>query len=170
MPLRPQDLFIVLKLTTFREAGVKSVSYVELAAAVKMSPSQAHTSVRRATQAGLLGVYKQPLRDSILEFLIHGVRYAFYPERAGLTRGLPTGYAAPPLDKLIVGEGVPPVWPDSRGTVRGETLVPLHKEAPAVARQDPDFYELLALVDAVRIGRARERKMAAELLSERMRE
>lgn len=169
MPLKPHDLVVVLKLATFHDKSDERVSYADLAAAVHMSSSQVYTSVSRATQAGLLGVEKQPLRESILEFLIHGVRYAFFPERGGLTRGLPTAYAAPPLVQSIVGDGVPPVWPDPQGTVRGEALVPLHKEAPAVARQDPTLYELLALVDALRIGRARERKMAAELLGERIR-
>jgi hypothetical protein len=169
MPLRPQDIVVVLKVITLPASSEDRVSYADLGAAVHMSPSQTHSSVRRAIQAGLLSVEKRPLRDSLLEFLIHGVRYAFYPERGGLTRGMPTAHAALPLSESIVSDGVPPVWPDSQGTVRGETLVPLHREAPAAARQDPELYELLALVDALRIGRARERKMAAELLRERFR-
>jgi hypothetical protein len=41
---------------------------------------------------------------------------------------------------------------------------------PKAARRDPVLYELLALVDALRDGRARERRMAERELSTRLRE
>ena len=44
----------------------------------------------------------------------------------------------------------------------------LHKSAPAAAK-DPALYELLALIDAVRDGRVRERKLAEKELSTRLR-
>jgi hypothetical protein len=52
--------------------------------------------------------------------------------------------------------------------VRGVTFEPLHKSAPAAARKDPALYELLALIDAVRDGRVRERKLAEKELSTRL--
>jgi hypothetical protein len=53
------------------------------------------------------------------------------------------------------------VWPDADGDVRGVTLDPLHKTVPKAARKDPVLlHELLALVDALRDGRARERRIA----------
>ena len=55
---------------------------------------------------------------------------------------------------------LPPVWPDPDGEVRGATLEPLHKAAPKAARRDPALHELLALIDALRDGRVRERQMA----------
>ncbi len=39
---------------------------------------------------------------------------------------------------------------------------------PRLAERDRDLWEWFALLDAIRIGRARERKLAAELLSERI--
>lgn len=47
-------------------------------------------------------------------------------------------------------------------------LEPLHPNVPDVAMQDQDLYDLLALVDAVRTGRARERKLAREELRSRL--
>jgi hypothetical protein len=41
---------------------------------------------------------------------------------------------------------------------------PPHKGAPKAALQDPKFYGVLALSDAIRSGRARERNLAIELL------
>ena len=58
---------------------------------------------------------------------------------------------------------------DADGSVRGLTLEPLHKAAPKAARQDPMLYELLALIDALRDGRVRERHIAERELTARLR-
>jgi hypothetical protein len=39
---------------------------------------------------------------------------------------------------------------------------------PGAARRDPALYDLLALVDALRIGRARERSLAEKEITKRM--
>jgi hypothetical protein len=49
------------------------------------------------------------------------------------------------------------------------TLEPLHKAAPSAARRDPILYELLALIDALRDGRVRERQRAERELTARLR-
>lgn len=79
-----------------------------------------------------------------------------------------TGYAAAPLNSLIIGDGddPPPVWPDAHGTARGYSLMPLYPSVPQAAKRDAKLYEVLALLDAVRAGRARERKLAADMLTE----
>jgi len=41
------------------------------------------------------------------------------------------------------------------GDTRGIALEPLYKTAPIAALRDPVLYEFLALVDAIRDGRAR---------------
>jgi len=83
---------------------------------------------------------------------------------------MPTSYAAPPLNAVIVDSetGNPPVWSDAEGTVRGYALEPLFRSVPKAARRDPKLYELLALTDALREGRARERKLAQEALKKRL--
>lgn len=83
-------------------------------------------------------------------------RYAFPAEIGPPTRGVPTSYAAPPLSRAIADAGgLPPVWPCPDGKVRGYSFVPLHKNVPEAALADERPYELLALVDAIRNGRAR---------------
>ena len=107
--------------------------------------------------------------QSLEEFLLHGVRYAYAPRSGALTRGLPTGHAAPPLNKIIVQpDEPPPVWPYAHGTVRGYSFAPLYPTVPEAALRDPVLYELLALVDAIREGRARERDIAAKELNARL--
>lgn len=123
-----------------------------------------HASVKRARTAHLLqGPPEQErvTRSGLLELLLHGLRYLFPAEKGALTRGVPTAYAASPLKEQIAPDGEPvPVWPYAEGTVRGYSFSPLHKKALLAALEDQRFYELLALVDALREGRARERELA----------
>jgi hypothetical protein len=84
---------------------------------------------------------------------------------------MPTSYAAPLLRELIQHEAakdLPPVWPDPEGKVRGYALEPLFRNVPYAALRDQQLYELLALVDALREGRARERNLAATELRRRL--
>jgi len=86
-----------------------------------------------------------------------------------MTRGMPTGYAAPPLNSVFLPDGEPPpVWSDPQGEVRGMSFSPLYASAPKAAQADPLLYELLVLVDAIRGGRARERAFATQELTQRL--
>jgi hypothetical protein len=107
----------------------------------------------------------------LLEFLVHGVKYVFPAERGELTRGIPTASGAEPLKgHFQVGGDPPPVWPYLDGTVRGYSFKPLHKGGPQAAIRDPKLYELLALVDAIRGEKIRERLIAVDELTKRMNE
>jgi hypothetical protein len=166
--LKPQDVLVALKLAARPDGGW---SYPRLATELAMSASEVHSSVRRATRSGLLQANDRhsPNRRALLEFLVHGIKYAFPAERGAMTRGLPTAHAAPPLSAHFpTSDEPPPVWPDPEGTVRGEELEPLYRSAPKAARADKGLYELLALVDAVRGGRARERDLAVKELRSRL--
>jgi DNA-binding Lrp family transcriptional regulator len=170
--LKPQDILVLLKLA-LRDARI---SYVELAHELGISPSEAHAAIRRAWKAGLLNISTfRPKREALLEFLIHGLKYVFPAERGTSTRGMPTGFAAPPLKQHFVKEplvGVSyrpiPVWPDPEGEARGDELRPLYKSVPKAARNDPELYELLVLVDAIRSGGAREQRLAKDELVKRL--
>ena len=167
MVLKPQDIVILLKLVTL---GNRPWSYSALALELGMSPSEVHSGIRRAAAARLFDIQRNvPVIRSLQEFLVHGVKYAYSPDRGQLTRGIPTCYAAPPLNGFIVqSDEPPPVWPDPDGTVRGYEFTPLYRSVPKAAVRDQAFYELLALVDAIRDGRARERELAVKLLTERL--
>lgn len=165
----PQDVVVLLKLVAI---GPQSWSYSTLAVDLGMSPSQLHAAVRRVLAAKLAMRTEDSIRPNIgnlEEFLIHGVRYAFPPESGEFTRGIPTSYAAPPFASTFAKSAdPPPVWPDPEGEVRGEAFQPLHKSVPRAAKRDPSLYELLALVDAIRGGRAREQKFAVKELKRRL--
>jgi hypothetical protein len=166
--LKPQDVLVLLKLAVREDAAW---SYPRIAAELGMSASEVHAAMRRAVLAKL-AVAEEPKgfrvhSQNLLEFLVHGVRYAFPVARGPITRGHPTAYAAPVLRKRISeGDGLPPVWPDPEGSVRGESFSPLYPSQAAIRAilADPPMYDATALVDAIRGGAARERQVAAELL------
>jgi hypothetical protein len=83
---------------------------------------------------------------------------------------MPTSWAAEPLKgELAVSSALPPVWPHVRGTVRGLSFEPLHPMVPDAARADPQLWERLSLVDALRSNEsARISALAARLLKERI--
>lgn len=171
MILKPQDVLVLLKLIVIRE---KTWSYSKLSVELGMSPAEVHAAAKRL-QVAQLGVRKDdrlvPNIRNLSEFLAHGLRYVFVPDRGELTRGMPTLYAAPPLQDVIVPSEEPmPVWPDPHGEVRGASFSPLYKSAPTAARADPELYELLVLVDAIRGGRARERELAIRKMKKRLME
>ena len=172
MQLKPQDLLTCLKLAVVPS---RTWTYPRIAGELHMSASEVNGAVRRALVAGLLvrgdspDLKPEPMRSSLLEFLEHGVRYAFPVQIGGMTRGMPTAHSAPPLNRLLRGGEEPPlVWPDPRGEVRGQGLVPLYRTVPEAARDDAKLYELLALTDALREGRTRERKIAIQALADRL--
>lgn len=154
---------MVLKLAL----GHQDASYAQLANALGLSASQAHAAVRRAVEAGLVrSDDRQVNRRALAEFLVHGLKYIYPPKRGAISRGIPTGHSAAPLSDLFVDDGEPLVWPDPEGEARGESLLPIHKSAPSAARRDPNLYEALVLIDGIRAGRARERKVASRKLEE----
>lgn len=166
--LLPQDLVVLAKLVSY---GGGRPSLAHVAGHLGLSLSQVHASLNRLQRSRLIDTQTgRPLLKAVEEFLIHGVKYAFPVQRGEPTRGMPTAYAAPPLSHLIAGnDDLPPVWPDAEGEARGVAFEPLHKAAPKSARKDPVLHELLALVDALRDGRARERQLAERELSARLR-
>jgi hypothetical protein len=188
MELRPQDIVVALKLMA---SNGDPWSYSKLGDALGMSASHVFASVDRARTARLLdyaeipprarpdqrarpsrdrqAALPRPNRSNLKEFLIHGVKYAFPVERGGPTRGIPTAEAAPPLNYHFSQDfPLPPVWPYAEGSVRGIAFSPLYKNVPQAAAQDSKLYELLALVDAIREGRAREREIAVRELTARI--
>jgi hypothetical protein len=177
--LRPQDVVLVLKLVAANSAGW---SFSKLGKELFMSSSHAFASVLRAENANLLNVSKaptapprargvlfEPQRSNLKEFLIHGVKYAFPVERGGITRGILTAEGAPPLrEHFAEPSTLLPVWPYAQGSARGTAFSPLYKNVPQAALRDPKLYELLALLDAIREGRARERETAIRELTARI--
>lgn len=164
---KAQDILVVLKLALSSEGGE---SFAALAKALGMSASEVHASVGRLEEARLLeGESRAVRRKPLVEFLVHGVPYAFPAAAGEMTRGTPTAWAAPVMAGKVAGNDAEAlVWPDPNGTKKGLAVEPLYRSAPIAAKNDPALYELLALVDALRLGRARERAIAAREIERRL--
>lgn len=102
-----------------------------------------------------------------MEFLEHAVKFAFPAQMDRRTLGVPTAYSGPALAGEIMAEE-PLVWPDANGSTVGQAMIPLYEKAAELPSKCPYVYEMLTLVDAVRVGRARERSMAVTKLRERL--
>lgn len=168
--LKPQDLLIVLKLCVWPKD--RKVTYDLLAEKLGMTKSEVHAGVRRAVASRLLRMVDGrpvPLLEAVREFVESGAPYAFPAMRGEVSRGVPTSVGAAPLKGAFnVGNEPPPVWPSADGTARGPSISPIYPSVPHAAVHDSKLYELLALFDALRDGRARERQVARKLLGERL--
>lgn len=162
--LRSHDVCVLLQLTLRPD-----LTFRELASGVGLSLGEAHNSRKRLEAAGLVqpGGARTNVTGS-LEFLGAGVPYVFPGLLGPETRGVPTAFSAPPLSDQIQAEETV-VWPSAEGTVRGLSLQPLCAGAPGTKGSNPALYRLLTLVDGIRIGRARERRLATEHLERLMR-
>lgn len=166
--LRPVDIVVLLQL--LRHQG-KDWTVRSLAQELHVPSASLQRSLERL---GATPAFDAPRKRVSLagcaELFEHALRFIAPVLRGGETRGLPTAWAVPPLsERLAAVDELPPVWPDPLGEERGLEVQPLHPAVVSLARADPEMYELLALVDALRAGDARTRELAAELLRERIR-
>ncbi len=163
--MRPQDVVILLKIVA---NGGTDWRVLPMAYELSISQSEISESLNRSMLAGLLAADKRTLmRSALLEFLQYGLSYV-YPQLPGaIVRGMPTAHSAPPLDKLISSNETY-VWPYAKGNMRGQRIEPLHRSVPEACERDFKLYELLALCDALRLGRVRERQIAMKELEKRI--
>jgi hypothetical protein len=167
--LKPQDILVACKLYSLEEGAV-DYTYASLGRDVGLSPSEAHSSAERCRRAALLTPNNVLLRRNLRDLLVVAVPRVYYATRGGLADGTPTSVHAPVLlGKVALAQPtiVPVVWPGA-GRDRGESLSPIYSTVPVACRADPLLYELMALVDVLRVGAASERAAATELLDKMM--
>ena len=161
--LKPQDIVVLLKVHGLHS---QEWTYSTLADSVGMSASEVHGALKRCSVSRLYDAEnRQVFKHALLEFVTHGLKYVFPGQPGPISRGLPTAHSAEPLKSLLV---VDPsdiyVWPDPTGEVRGQTIEPVYRSVPTAAKNDPQLYVLLSLIDAIRVGRVREQHLAQQEL------
>lgn len=157
--MKPQDIIILIKLNIWKQGRWKIVS---LANSVLLSQAETHAGVKRLIKSSLFDpVLEKVKKTEMEEFIIHGLSYCFPADFGPISRGIATAHSAFPLNKMIISSGSDSyVWPHAEGKIRGISIKPLYKTAPDAALLDSKLYEYLALIDALRIGKVREKEIA----------
>jgi hypothetical protein len=186
--IKGQDVVVLLKLASLQDddndkdareqapsqypADPYSVRNLEMQLGI--SKSEVNAAIQRSLSSGLASRSRtsglpQPNRRNLHDFIIHGLKFVFPAKPGGMTRGVPTAFAAPMLqDQLGRAGDYIHVWPFAEGQVIGQAVKPLFKSVPDAVKSDARLYEYLALVDAIRLGAQRESGLAAKRLSKRL--
>jgi hypothetical protein len=166
--MKPQDIVILLKIASLKG---KPFAQKKIAAELYISESELSESLNRSVFAGLLMPDKRAIMSlGLIDFLKSGLRYVFPATPGKIIRGIPTAHSAPPLNGIILQGSDVYVWPSAKGDKRGQAIEPLYKSVPEIALRDNELYQLLALIDAMRVGKAREKSIGAELLEKKIKQ
>ena len=163
--MKPQDIVVLLKIIAL---NIDTWQQLPLAYSLKMSQSEVSQSVARSKFAGLLDDSgKRVMRQAFNDFLRYGLAVVYPAKPGAIVRGIPTAHSAAPLNREI-SSAEDYVWPFAMGSVRGHGITPLYTSVPQAALEDEQLYELLSLVDALRVGKAREKNLARQELNRRI--
>lgn len=161
LSLKPQDVPILAKLLAQKSDSWRQI---DLAMALGLSQGEIAKALARLNKAGLVQD-KRVNRSAALEFILHAIKYMFPAEVGALSAGVPTGISAPIHQKMVVQSGDDVyVWPSAQGKKRGQIIKPFYPNLADAALKDADFYGLMSAIEILRVGRARERKLAERYL------
>ncbi|WP_304066995.1 hypothetical protein [Pedobacter glucosidilyticus] len=159
--MRPHDVVVLLKIIALPgENWLKK----DLSSGLFISPSEISESLNRSMIARLISPDKRKVqKNALLKFIENGIGFVFPVEIGAIVRGMPTAHSSPLLQELFVSKTVY-VWPDPQGKSKGKAVAPLYPNQVKAALEDQNLYQMLSLVDAIRIGKPRECEKALELL------
>ena len=162
--LKSQDVAILVKLLGRADSSWRQV---DIAYELDLSQGEIAKALVRLQKAALIH-NKQPNRAAALEFLIHAVKYVFPAELGPLSFGVPTAISAKVHSTMVMSQEDTFVWPHQSGKKRGQSVTPLYPKLADAALKDEQFYEVMAAIEILRLGRARERKRAEMFLQRRL--
>ena len=140
-------------------------TYQSLSDELSLSKSTLHRSIGNL-RASKLVLNRQVYAPKFLNFLIHGVPILFPAVTGPSVIGTPTTLTArffPPEYRLLAN--VQHVWPNPYGQSSGLSISPLHPSAIRLTEFDLHAHRVLAAVDSLRVGGAREQEAATRYLS-----
>ena len=159
--LKPVDLTVL----TFLVAADLGADWTQqaIASGLGISQSSVHRALVQLRRSGLM-VADEPQVVPLRDLLVHAVRHVYPAQLGEPTRGLPTAWSADVLGVDSPRGGQALVWPLEGATGFGTRVLPLHGCVPEAARRSQPFYELMALIDVMRLGRVRDRAIAVRRL------
>ena len=163
--VKPQDILVMMKLIVNARLNQK-----ELAESLDISSAEISHGFQRLKNSKLLTTDNKVNKEASSEFLIHVLKYIYPPQFGTISVGVPTGYAKPGSDYVRYNKDDIYVWPYPEGKVKGIALKPFYPSLPKACLQDEKLYTLASLIEMIRMGRVREKKVASEELSQFIRE
>jgi hypothetical protein len=161
--MRPQDIVILLKILVYPKPDWQ---YRDLALSLYLSISEISESLSRSHIAGLVDESKRRVhRQSLMEFLEHGLHYVFPQVPGTYVTGVPTAHSQAYFKARFQAE-LEYAWADDDGEIRGLSITPLYRGVPKAVKQDDTLHQLLAATDIIRVGRMRELQEALILLKQ----
>lgn len=158
-----------------------SLSLRGIGSSLGISKTEIGASLRRCEDSRLLTFYDSGSlgssnlnqanwhinKKALFELIRYAIPYFFPVEQLGLNYGLVTGVSAPILMKELTSGGATSyIWASEYGSTYGQAIEPLYKSVPFAAINDVFVYDCFALIDAYRMGRAREKDVVLGLLDE----
>lgn len=163
--MRAHDVVVLLKIIA---KGDEKWLMKDLSYELFISSSEISESLNRSSFAGLIAPdKKQIMRQSLIDFLKFGLQYVFPKKPGRIVRGIPTAHSAKPLNEIIQSKQNY-VWAYAEGETKGQVIEPLHKNVAKACLKDAKLYELLALVESIRVGKVREKNIAIQELEKRI--
>lgn len=164
--MRPQDIVIVLKMTTLQSVNY---TFAQISDWLQISESEVSNAMERNKLAGLVSPDKTKVNKIALrDFLVFGLKYVFPPQAGYSVRGIATAHSASPVNQYIAGGKENYVWKYYKGTKRGNSIAPLYDKIPKIVENQLELYELLTIIDTIRIGKKREVDIAINELDKRL--
>ncbi|MGF1679452.1 MAG: hypothetical protein ACFCUX_09705 [Candidatus Methylacidiphilales bacterium] len=160
--LKPYDPVIACYLASLESWS----NYRKVAGELSMSHSMLHSSVARLRETRLISAdLKKVNKKQLLDFIRHGVPCVFHSSPGEMTIGIPTSHGCPILKKLYSDENTAYVWPHKCGEKQGYAVEPLHRKFPDACLENELLYNICGCIDGIRIGRARDKQLALEALT-----
>lgn len=159
--MRPQDIVVLLKIIPLEKVEWQ---FLDIARSLYISPAEVSESLNRSSFAGLVNHERKKVhRQSFFEFLQYGMPYVFPQSPGPMAKGMATGHSHPYFQNSIISKEVY-VWPEVGGKDYGQSIEPFYPNQVKAAKEDPNLYEALAMLDVIRTGKNRERNIAIERL------
>ncbi len=163
--MKSQDILVLIKIL-LKEP--KSWNMARIAHELFMSKSEISLGIKRLKNNGLLieridDKATIPSEYAMKEFFIHGLKYIYPKEIGKICRGTETG-SSYSLNNDINDNGEIYVWAYEFGDKKGSSIKPLYRTVPKAVEVDKELHNILSLIDIIRIGKAREVKLAKEKL------
>lgn len=161
--MRPHDVVVLLKIICFERSWMNK----DLSESLFISPSEISESLNRSMIARLISPDKKKVfKNALFKFIENGLSFVFPAEPGAVVRGIPTAHSAPVFKGYIVSNEIY-VWPSHNGSAKGQAIIPLYPNQVKAVAIDEKLYDMLALIDTIRVGNTREVEKANALLRER---